>query len=169
MPNKTKKKALAWAKRTTPPGGGLFFSRITFVPRYLHGRNLVGVFRPTTRSRPWLGWFVFRSRVATHPGIRGLCWPLGRWVDGPSNRQAAEPPSRRAAEPASQDADPASSASVMQTVPTALHDHDVQIPPWSAFHFLSSTPHSRTSWPFVVARATQFRRRPPRKARPLVS
>ena len=75
-----------------------------------------------------------------------------------TGRQAAEPPSRQASEPASkrQESDPASSAPVLRTVPTALHDHDVQTPPCSVFHFLSSTPHSRT-WPFVVARATHFR------------
>ena len=79
-----------------PPRRRGGFSVITFVPRYLHAGNLVGAFRPTTRSRPRLG-LVVRSRVATHPGVRGLC----HWAGELTGRQATEPPSRRAAEPTS--------------------------------------------------------------------
>ena len=45
---------LACFERDSPRRRG-GFSVITFVPRYLHAGNWVGVFKPTTRSRPRLG------------------------------------------------------------------------------------------------------------------
>ena len=44
--------------RQSTPQAEIWGSIITFVPRYLHARNGVCVFRPTTRSRPRLGLVV---------------------------------------------------------------------------------------------------------------
>ena len=64
--------------------------------RYLHAGDCGFPFVSYTQRRPRLG-LAARSRVATHPGVRGFY----HWAGELTGRQAAQSPSRRAAERAS--------------------------------------------------------------------
>ena len=55
------------------PRRRLFFSVITSVPRYLHGRKRAGAFRPTTRSRPRLGLVVRCGDLALSQKNMPIC------------------------------------------------------------------------------------------------
>ena len=98
---------------------------------------------------------AIRSRVQTHPRIRGLC----HWAGEPAGHLGAESPSRRAAEHASAKRTKlALSALAPRAFPGAPRECGVPTPPCSALRLLSSPAHSRAC-PFAVARATQVYRR----------
>ena len=132
------------------PRRSLGFLLITLLPRCLHAGDCGFGFVSYTRSRPRLG-LAARSRVATHPGVRGFC----QWASEPTGRQAAESPSRRAAERASarnsSSPRPHRPQGPLQDAP---RECEVRTAPCPGFRLLSSPTHSH-AWPFAVARATQ--------------
>ena len=95
---------------------------------------------------------AIRSRVLTHPRIRGLC----HWGGEPAGHLGADSPNRRATE----------HASAKRTKPPCPHwlrglsqtHHVNAVSRHRRVRLLSSLAHSR-AWPFVVAKATQVCRR----------
>ena len=107
-------------------------------------------------SDPQLG-LVARCGARAQIHFRGLCHWAGELT---AARQAAEPPSRRAAECTSarkpSPPRPHRPQGQFKTHPAKWHVHT---PPCSAFRLHSPPTHDAHAWPFVVARATQFRGR----------
>ena len=70
------------------------FSVINLLPRCLHAGDCEFGCVSYTQSLPRLG-LAARSRVATHPGVRGFChWADMSWLAAkPPSHQAEEPPS----------------------------------------------------------------------------
>ena len=133
------------------PTSPIVFFGITFFKRISHVANSGVRFACPMRTHRQRG-LAIRSRVLTHPRIRGLC----HWAGEPAGRHGAESPSRRAAEHASE----RKSSSPRLHRPQGLSQTH---PAHAVFRhrrvrLLWSPAHSR-AWPFVVAKATQVCRR----------